>query len=213
VTLIDKGVKMNGRILYVFGMLIPITYIFMYFLGGALRSDYSHILNSVSELLSPGSPNKSLLVVIQTIYALMHVAFGYGVLRFVQGDINNQLIGQAGAWMIIALGVATIGTVIFPQDAEGTPVTLAGQIHKILVFGGLIPFSILATLLIGLWFRRAGLFPGFDVYSFITVVAIVVMGGVGGATVETQYAGLVERVAAIVTQQWLFMLGLKLLMQ
>jgi hypothetical protein len=82
-----------------------------------------------------------------------------------------------------------------------------------LVFGGLIPFSILSTLLIGLWLRRAGLFPGFDVYSFITVGAIVVMGGVGGATVETQYAGLVERIAALVTQQWLFMLGVKLLLQ
>ena len=204
---------MNGKILYVFGMLIPITYFFMYVLGGALRPDYSHISNSVSELLSPGSPNKSLLMVIQTIYALLHIAFGYGVLRFIQGNANHQLIGRAGAWMIIALGLATIGTVVFPQDAAGTPVTLAGQIHKILVFGGLIPFSILSTLLIGLWLRRTGLFPGFDVYSFITVVAIVVMGGVGGATVETQYAGLVERVAALVTQQWLFMLGLKLLVQ
>jgi hypothetical protein len=90
------------------------------------------------------------------------------------------------------------------------PVKLAGQIHKVLVFGGLIPFSILSTLLIGLWFRKLGLFPGFEIYSFITVGAIVVMGGVGGAAVETQYAGLVERIAAIVTQQWLFILGLKL---
>jgi hypothetical protein len=112
--------------------------------------------------------------------------------------------------MIIALGLATIGTGIFPQDAEGTTTTLAGQIHKILVFGGLIPLSIFSTLFIGWWLRRAGLFTGFDIYSFITVGAIVVMGGVGGATVETQYAGLVERVAALVTQQWLFMLGLRL---
>ncbi|MGD2156036.1 MAG: DUF998 domain-containing protein [Anaerolineales bacterium] len=204
---------MNGKILYVFGMLIPVTYIFMYILGGVLRPDYSHISNSVSELLSPGAPNKSLLMVIQTIYALLHIAFGYGVLRFIQGNANNQLIGRAGAWLIITLGLATIGTVFFPQDAEGTPVTVAGQIHKILVFGGLIPFSVLSTLFIGLWFRRAGILPGFDVYSFITVGAIVVMGGVGGATVETQYAGLVERIAALVTQQWLFMLGVKLLLQ
>jgi hypothetical protein len=90
---------------------------------------------------------------------------------------------------------------------------MAGQVHKILVFGGLIPFSILSTLLIGLWLRRAGLFPGFDLYSFITVGAIVVMGAVGGATVETRYAGLVERIAAIVTQQWLFLVGLILLLR
>lgn len=202
---------MNGKILYISGILIPIIYIFMYLLGGALRPDYSHISNSVSELLSPGAPNKLLLMTIQTTYALLHIVFGFSVLRFIQGDANDQLIGRIGAWLIIGLGVATIGTVIFPQDAEGTPASMAGLVHKILVFGGLIPFSILSTLLIGLWVKRAGLFPGFDVYSFVTVGAIVVMGGVGGATVETQFAGIVERIAAIVTQQWLFMLGLKLL--
>jgi len=200
------------KILYISGIVIPIIYIFMYLLGGALRPDYSHILNSVSELLSPGSPNRLLLISIQTIYALLHIVFGFGVLWFIKGSANDQMIGRIGAWLIIALGVATIGTVIFPQDAEGTSATMAGQVHKILVFGGLIPFSVLSTLLIGFWLRRAGLFPGFDVYSFITVGAIVVMGAVGGATVETKFAGLVERIAAIVTQQWLFMLGLKLLL-
>jgi hypothetical protein len=201
---------MNSKLVYLCGILIPITYIFMYLLGGAMRPEYSHISNSVSELLSPGAPNKPLLTTIQTIYALLHIVFGWGVLSFVKGSSGDHLLGRAGAWLIIALGVATIGTVIFPQDAEGATATAAGQIHKILVFGGLIPFSILSALLIGLWFRRAGILPGFDVYSFITVGAIVVMGGLGGATVETQYAGLVERVAAIITQQWLFVLGLKI---
>jgi hypothetical protein len=208
-----KGVKMSGRIFYIFGILIPITYIFMYILGGALRPGYSHISNSVSELLSPGSPNRSLLMIIQTFYALSHIVFGYGVLRFVHGNVNINLVGRAGAWMIILLGLATLGTVIFPQDAEGMPVTMAGQIHKVLVFGGLIPLSILSTLLLGFWFRMAGVLPGFDVYSFITVAAIVIMGGLGGATVETQYAGLVERIAALVTQQWLFILGLRLFLR
>jgi hypothetical protein len=201
---------MYSNLVYLSGILIPLIYIFLYLLGGALRPGYSHISRSVSELLSPGAPNKALLSAIQSVYALLHIAFGWGVLSFVRGSAGGDLLGQVGAWLIITLGVATIGTVIFPQDAEGTAITTAGQIHKILVFGGLIPFSILSTLLIGLWLRRAGIFPGFDVYSFITVGAIVVMGGVGGAMVETQYAGLVERIAAIVTQQWLFMLGLKL---
>lgn len=203
---------MNEKTLYISGMAIPIAYIFMYLLGGALRPEYSHISNSVSELLSPGAPNRLLLISIQTIYALLHVIFGIGVLLFIKGSANDQMIGRIGAWLIIALGVATIGTVIFPQDAEGTPATMAGQIHKILVFGGLIPFSILSTLLIGLWVRRTGLFPRFDVYSFVTVGAIIVMGVVGGATVETQFSGLVERIAAMITQQWLFVLGLILLL-
>jgi hypothetical protein len=203
---------MNWKFLFVCGILIPMIYIFMYLLGGVLRPGYSHISNSVSELLAPSAPNKSLLSVIQITYALLHVLFGVGVFQFVQTSGENALIGRIGAWMIITLGLVTIGTAIFPQDATGTPVTIPGQVHKILVFGGLIPLSILSTLLIGLWLRRVEIFPGFDIYSFITVGAIVIMGGVGGATVGSPFAGLVERIAAIVTQQWLFMLALKLLL-
>lgn len=201
------------KFLLICGSLIPIIYIFMYLLGGALRPGYNHISDSVSELLTPGAPNKPLLVVIQIAYALLHVLFGIGVFRFVRNSADNALIGRIGAWMIIALGLVTFGTVIFPQDATGTPATVPGKVHKILVFGGLIPLSILSTLLIGLWLRRAEVFPGFDIYSFITVGAIVIMGGIGGATAGSQFAGLVERIAAIVTQQWLFVLALKLLLQ
>lgn len=192
-------------------MLIPVTYIFMYLLGGALRPGYSHISNSVSELLSPGAPNRLLLMMIQIFYALLHIVLGFGVLWFIKGIASDLILGKIGSWMIIALGITTFGTVIFPQDAEGTPQTSAGRLHKILVFGGLIPFSVLSTLFVGLWSGQADLLPGFDVYSFITVGAVVVMGGVGGMTVETRFAGLVERLAAIVTQQWLFVLGLILL--
>jgi hypothetical protein len=37
------------------------------------------------------------------------------------------------------------------------------------------------------------------------------MGGLGGATAETPYAGLVERIAAVIIHQWLFILAVKLL--
>lgn len=201
------------KILIASGMLIPFTYVFMYVLGGALRPGYNHISNSVSELLSPGSPNRVLLTIVQFIYALLHIGLGIGTLQFVQQIGSDPILGRTGAWMIIALGIATIGTVIFAQDPEGTPTTLPGQLHKILVFGGLIPLSILSTFLIGLWTRKAVLLPGFDVYSFVTVGAIIVMGAIGGATVRSSYAGLVERLAAIVTQQWLFVLSLRLVLQ
>jgi hypothetical protein len=196
------------KILYFSGMLIPVIYIFMYLLGGALRPGYNHISNSVSELLSPGAPNRKLLVTIQICYALMHIVFGWSVLRFTMEWGSKYIIGQAGAWLIIALGLTTLGTAVFPQDAEGNPPSTAGQVHKILVFGGLVPFSIFSTLFIGLWNRQTEILPGFDIYSFITVAAIVIMGGLGGITVNTRFAGLVERIAAVVTHLWLFVLGL-----
>lgn len=200
-------------VLLVCGLLIGPSYVFLYVLGGALRPGYSHISDSVSELLAPGALNKPALGLIQVAYALLHVLFGLGVFEVVRGSASGTLSGTIGAWTIVAIGVATIGTATFPQDAEGTPATRPGQIHKILVFGVIIPASILSTLLIGLWSKQAGFFSGFDVYSFLTVGAIVVMGGVGGLAVKTRYAGLSERIAAVVSHQWLFVLALLLLVQ
>ena len=202
---------MTQDVLLVSGLLIGPSYVLLYVVGGALRPGYSHISHSVSELLSPGAPNKPLLVGIQVFYAVLHILFGLGVLDFVRGSGGSSILGLVGGWTIVGLGIATIGTAIFPQDAEGTPATMAGQAHKVLVFGVLIPASIASTLLVGLWSKQAGLLPGFDVYSYVTVGAIVVMGTVGGAAVKTRFAGLSERIAAIVTHQWLFVLALLLL--
>jgi hypothetical protein len=188
-------------------------YVFLYVLGGALRPGYSHISDSVSELLTPGAPNKRLLAVIQVVYALLHVLFGLGVVWVVSGLAGGKVSGLIGAWAIVAIGVATVGTAIFPQDAEGTPATTPGQLHKALVFGVLVPGSIVSTVFLGVWSSQAGVFCGFDVYSYITAGLIVVMGGVGGATLRTRFAGLSERVAAVVTHQWLFVLALLLLLR
>jgi hypothetical protein len=203
----------SSKIALYSGLLIPFSYVFLYVLGGALRAGYSHISHSVSELLSPDAPNKPLLASIQVFYALLHVTFGLGMLQVVTQSVSTAAWGPIGAWAIVGIGVATVGTAIFPQDAEGTPATTPGTIHKTLVFAVLIPASILSTLGLALWSRETGLLPGFDVYSYVTIGAIVVSGGVGGAAVKTRWAGLSERVAALITHQWLFVLAFRLLFE
>lgn len=204
---------MNRKLFYVCGMLHPLLYIFMYILGGALRAGYSQISDSVSELLSPGAANRSLLGILLVTYALLLILFGIGVLQFVRGSEHKSPIGRIGAGMIIAVGVATVGTAIFPQDAMGAPPTTPGEIHKILVFGVLLPCSVLSTLLIGIWLKRADILPGFGTYSFITVGAIVLSGVLAGPTAGTPIMGLVERISAFTVHQWIFVLALKLLLR
>ena len=201
---------MNRKIFFVCGMLIPLIYILLYVLGGALRPGYNHISDSVSELLSPGAPNRSLITIIDLIYGLLHIVFGIGVLQFIRDGEYNTTIANIGAWFIIGAGVAIVGTAIFPQDAMGTPATIPGKIHLILVFGALLPFSFLSTLLIGIWTHRTGIFPGFALYTFISFGAIVLIGGLGGALAGTPYMGLGERISALTIHQWLFIFALKM---
>ena len=201
---------MDRKIFFVCGMLIPLIYILLYVLGGALRPGYNHISDSVSELLSPGAPNRSLVTIIDLIYGLLHIVFGIGVLQFIRDGEHNTTIANIGAWFIIGAGVAIVGTAIFPQDAMGTPATIPGKIHLILVFGALLPFSFLSTLLIGIWTHRTGIFPGFALYTFISFGAIVLIGGLGGAMAGTPYMGLGERISALTIHQWLFVFALKM---
>jgi hypothetical protein len=192
-------------------MLIPVAYILLYVIGGALRPGYNHIIDSVSELLSPGAPNRSLLFIIDLIYGLLHILFGIGVLIFIRASEHKTVIGLIGAWMIISVGVAIIGTAIFPQDAMGAPATIQGKIHLALVFGVLLPFSILSALLIGIWMNRSGMYGSFAVYTFISVAIMVVIGGVGGALAGGPYMGLGERISALTIHQWMFFLALRLI--
>lgn len=201
---------MVRKILLICGMLVPITYIFMYLLGGALRPGYNHVVDSVSELLSPGAPNRMLITGIDMVYGVLHILFGIGVLQYFKNSGSKLLVGTIGIWMIIGAGLAIIGTAIFPQDAVGAPPTTQGKIHLILVFGALLPFSLLSALLIGIWFKKAGIFPGFTLYTFISFGLMVILGGMGASMAGTETMGLGERLSAIAIHQWLFVFALKL---
>ena len=198
---------MNLKILYFCGMLVPFIYIFMYILGGVLRPGYSQISDSVSELLSPGAPNKKLLDILNVTFASLYLIFGIGVLQFVIASEINVLVGRIGAGLIIAVGIASLGSAIFPQDTTDTPRTLPGTLHLIFVFGLQVPGAILSTLLIGIWLNQAGTFPGFATYSFISTGFIVLSGALAGPSMGKPFMGLVERISALAVHQWIFSLA------
>lgn len=201
---------MTLRILSLCGMLSPVIYVFMTVLGGALRPGYSHISDTVSELFSPGSPNKRLLDALSMSTAVLNLLFGVGVLQFVRGSEFSELAGWIGAGLIIATGVVNIFTAtVFPQDAWGAPPTFPGQMHKILV-GVLALLSILSTLLLGIWLKRAEIFPGFGTYSFVTVAIIILSGGFAAMKLGSPIMGLTERITVVVVIQWTFILALKI---
>ena len=190
------------------GVVAPVLFVFTTILGGAMRPGYSHISDTMSELFAPGSPNKLLLDTLHTVYALLLALFGIGMLQLVRGRKQSRLIGTIGASMFIAVGLVSVTTAtIFPQDAWGSPPTFAGRMH-IVLHGVIALLSILSMLLIGIWFDRVGVFPGFRAYSFITVGAAVLSAGFFGAKAGSPIMGLAERIAMLIGFQWTFTLAL-----
>ena len=199
---------MNRRLLFLCGMIAPVLFLFTAILGGAIRPGYSHMSDTVSELFSPGSPNKPLLDTLHTIYALLLALFGIGVLQFVRGSAQSTRAGVIGASMFIAMALLSVTTAtIFPQDAWGSPPTFPGEMHKLLS-GVLSLLSLLSMLLIGTWTDRIGVFPGFKTYSFITVGAVVLSAGFFAANLGSPIMGLAERITILVGFLWTFVLAL-----
>ena len=140
------------------GVIVPVLFAFTAVLGGVLRPGYSHLSDTVSELFSPGSPNKLLLDALHTSYALLLTLFGIGVLRMIRRSAHRTISGIVGASLYIASGVLSVATAtVFPQDPWGSPSTFSGEMHKNLS-GVLSLISLVAIGLIGHWFSRATAF-------------------------------------------------------
>jgi hypothetical membrane protein len=199
---------MKRRILFLCGVIAPLLFVFMAILGGAMRPGYSHVSDTVSELFSPGAPNKRLLDPLHTIFALLLVLFGFGMLQFVRGSGRSTRGGIVGAVLFMAAGLASVATAtIFPQDAWGSPATFRGQMHQNL--SGIVGLlSMLSMVLIGIWFNRTKLYPGFRTYSFVTVGVSLLSAAWFAANQGSPIMGLTERVTILAGFQWTFVLAL-----
>ena len=188
-------------------MIAPVLFVFTTILGGAIRPGYSHISETVSELFSPGSPNKLLLDTLHTTFAILLVLFGIGILQFVQRSEQSSLQGITGAILYIVMGLVSVTTAtIFPQDAWGSPPTFPGEMHKIM--SGVVGlFSMLSMILIGTWLIRTRISPRFGTYSFVTVGVVILSTGFYIVTMGSPIMGLAERITILVGFMWTFILS------
>ncbi len=69
---------MLRKILIYCGIAAPVLYVITAIVGAALRDDYSHIVNAISELISNGAPNKAILDVVFNIYNALLLIFAIG---------------------------------------------------------------------------------------------------------------------------------------
>jgi hypothetical membrane protein len=199
---------MKQRFLSMCGLIAPVLFVLMTILGGALRPGYSQLSDTISELMSPGSPNKLLLDTLHTLYALLLTMFGIGLLRLVRRGKRVRAIGTIGASFFIVMGLVSVSTATaFPQGPWGSPATFAGEMHMIL-HGVISLLTILSMLCLGIWFHRAEILPGFRTYSFATAGVAIVSAGFFLVSLGGPIMGLAERIAALVGFQWIFRLAL-----
>jgi Protein of unknown function (DUF998) len=204
---------MRTKVLMLSGVLASLTYTVAVVIGGILRPGYSQVAQYVSELIETGAPNKAILDPLFAIYNILAIAFGIGLFLYVRGIPENRrkMVGIVGALVLIAEGIFGFVTVFFPQDPIGSPATAIGNMHIVLASLSSLT-TMLAMLLMGLWFRVIPSLRGYGIYSFVSLAIVFVSGGFAASTIANPgpVNGLIERITIFGFIQWLFVIGVRM---
>jgi hypothetical protein len=73
-----------------------------------------------------------------------------------------------------------------------------------------LPWYMLAMIFIGIWIDRSGIYPGFKIYSFITVILVIIASGFFMANQGSPIMGLTERISGLIGFVWTFLLARKM---
>ncbi|MCW3975193.1 MAG: DUF998 domain-containing protein [Candidatus Bathyarchaeota archaeon] len=202
---------MDKKLLFYGGIFGPLVFLLVDIIGGIITPDYNYIINAVSELTQAGSENTYLLGSLFLISAIMTIAFGIGMLLNYK-DRRSKLLFTASI-LIITTGIFSglTGT-IFPMDPFNSEMTFAGIMHIILT-GISAVFVMLLILMIGIGFHREKQWKSFRLYSIITVIIMVVFGGLTPALIMNSIPllGFFERIVIYAYLLWFFVLAFKLL--
>jgi len=194
-----------NRAFAICGIISPLLYLIMVIIGGAFIPGYSHITETVSELLVAGAPNRSLLATLMISSSVLGILFPIGLHR----GINEGRGSKVGPAFLITASVLGIFTTYFPQDPGGPPVTFAGTMHVVLI----IPMVILSLgAFLAFWrrLRSDSLWAGYDKYALITFIVAIPLGIVSAVSLDSPYIGLLERISVVVILQWGFFMATKL---
>lgn len=189
------------------GVLAPLAYVATVALGGAFHPGYGHLARPVSDLVAAGAPHKALLDPLFALYNLLTLAFAWGLQRRIGA---GSRWGRGAALSLAAEALFGLVTLAFPESPGGAAPTLGGTGALHVVFAGLSSLATMLTLgLTGLWARgRAGLRP-LALYSFASLLAVLVSGGAAAVAVaqRSPIGGLLERITIGGFLQWLLVLA------
>jgi len=170
---------------------------------------YSITDQNYSELLATGAPTRSLMILVSIAYNLLVAAFAAGVWTSARPKRTARM---TGAIMVGYAALSLVTPLFFQMDMRGAEVTSRGSLHG--------PMTAVMSLfiLLSIGFGAFLLGRRFKLYSFATIVIVVIFGVLTGlqaprlvAGQSTPWMGLTERVNIYATMIWFAALAIGLL--
>ena len=189
------------------GIVSPVLWLGLIALAGALRHDFSHVTQLISELGERGSAAEALM---------RYAAFGFTGFLYLcfaaslMATFRHGWLHTAAALLIALDGVGRIGAGVFPCDPGCIRVSATHDLH---ILFATIGFSsgILAAILWGALFRRLPHFQSLSLLSIgsggVALVSLLLMSWDGN---PLAVPGLFEHLATGVLSAWLLAFAVRL---
>jgi len=199
-------IEIGGRwrkFLLVSGLLASLLAVSTDVLAGMLWEGYSFTSQSISELSAIGAPTRSLVFVLNLLYALLLIAFGLGIWRCSRKRVMRIIAG-----LLLGNAALTIVAVTFFPMHLGEPLSV---IHL-----GLMAVNVILLQMLTIIFGVVAFRNWYRYYSIGTLLAFFVLT-VFGIFVAPQIipgfpqSGLQERVMGYAYLLWQVLLSLALL--
>lgn len=190
--------KSFTRVLLLCGILSSLLYIGTDILASLLYEGYSYTSQQVSELSAIGAPTKKLWIGMSFIWAPLVVAFGIGILN----TVPKRSLRLTGILLPL---YAIIGLLwnFAPMHQRGTADLSEDLMHIVFAIAQVLLIISFVTLGSGADGK------GFRIYSYITLIVLLVFGAWTGSKasaiaegLSTPYMGILERVNVYSSMLW-----------
>ncbi len=185
-----------------------ILYILAVIIGGALKENYSHIYNSISELSLVGTKRIFIVELLFTIYNSLLII--YSIVTLAKGK-SLRKIEKVIVSLIGVCAIAGIISIIFPQEPRDATVTISGIMHLISAGISAVTTMLTAILTYVCYIKNKDTKP-YAIYSIITFIIIFIFGATGPMMISTGIDGIfgvVERITIGAFMIWLIVTGIQ----
>ena len=213
-TIIQARKKLQPKkvqmILLICGIFSSLLYVAMNIFVAMQYEGYNSASQTVSELSAIDSPTRSLWVSLAIVYALLMIAFGWGVWKSAARNRRLRIVGRA---MIVNVIIGLFWPPMHQREvlAAGGG-TLTDTLH--------IVFTMITVplFLLAIGFGAAAFGKRFRIYSIVTIVVLIVFGVLTGfdsprmeADLPTPWIGVWERISIGAYMLWVVVLAIVLL--
>ena len=190
------------------GILAPLLRVATDVLAAMWYPGYSYIDQTMSQLAAIGAPTRPFQVALLALFSVLVIAFGIGVWR----SAGRKRSLRATGIVLVMFGILGLVELPFPQTAMQLNGGLGNQTIHIIVTS-----MALLLILLFIGFGAAAYGKGFRIYSAVTILTLLLFGGLAGAKApqavqfSAPWMGAMERLSYYSYLLWILVLAIVLL--